>query len=357
MPKSWGRLGLIVLMSAAISVLLVTFYNPNPPTPEPKQTEINQALSALNSPEAQLPPGWTWAKMPTRGGGYIRYGAAQREPAPPRGLITVIYIPGFTSMIEHYAPVLTMLEREGVHVVGLDLPGQGGSSRLTDHPQKAWVDDFTTYTQAVTDFIRMQRQQRPDHQIILIGESLGGHVATRVALGEAGLVDKLVLVAPALQAKTGGFPRWLAQGLSKVKVMTGSGQDWAFGQGPRSFERKVDAPRCGADPRAMQVYDAWNVVKKDQRVGGATNGWVAALFASEAEIAEAGKLMPAKTPALLISPQQDSFVDPETNEALCKNSGTCRALILDDGRHCPWFDGKRQFKDIQNELLSFIDAP
>jgi lysophospholipase len=357
MLKPWGRKVLIALASFAVLALFIIFYNPNPLTPEPTKSEVDEALFVLRKPKAQLPPSWIWAKIPMRSGGYIRYGEAQRTIVPPRGLITVIYIPGFTSMVEQYAAVLTMLEREGVRAVGLDLPGQGGSSRLTSHPQKAWVDDFTVYTQAVTDFIREQRRQQPDHQIVLIGESLGGHVATRAALAEPGLIDKLVLVAPALQAKTGGFPRWLAQGLSNVKVTMGAGQDWAFGQGPRSFERKEDAQRCGADPGAMALYDAWNVIKKDQRVGGATNGWLAALFRSETKIADAGKLTHGKTPVLLISPQQDSFVEPKVNEELCKASGNCRTLVLPKGRHCPWFDGADAFGKIQNALMNFIDAP
>jgi lysophospholipase len=340
----WAVLALPLFLMAALLL-----YNPNPSSQEPSAKQMAQAEALLQLPTAQPPKGWTWQVLDYGKGRTVRYGQA---PGTTKEII--VYIPGFTSMVEQYWPVLNALNAKGMMVVGVDLPGQGGSSRLVAHRQKAWVDSFDVYVQSLHVMVERLRAQYPDHKITLIAESLGGHAALRASIAKPGLADRQVLVAPALKPSTGGFPRWFAKAVANAKTATGSGKDWSFGQGPRHFVMTDPVHACGADPKRMELYHAWNVTQRDQRVGGATNEWVAALLQSAAIIEKAGSFNDAKAPILLISPGNDRFTDPGFNEVLCKASQNCQAIILPKARHCPWFDPSPQPEQLIEDVAGFI---
>jgi lysophospholipase len=341
----WSMLTLPLIFIAALLL-----YNPNPTATEPSAAQMAKATALLQQPEAQPPKGWEWQALDIGKGRTIRYGQA-----PGRAKEFIVYIPGFTSMVEQYWPVLNALNAKGFNIVGMDLPGQGGSSRLVTHPQKAWVDSFDVYVQSVHAMVARLRTQYPDHKITLIGESLGGHVALRASMAKPGLADRLVLVAPALNPSTGGFPRWFAKAVANAKTATGSGKEWGFGQGPRHFVMTDPVHACGADPKRMELYQASNITRPAQRVGGATNEWVASLFQSAEIVEKAGSFDGAKTPILLISPGKDIFTDPLFNQALCKASQNCRAIVLPKARHCPWFDPSPQPEGLIEDVVGFVD--
>jgi lysophospholipase len=352
-PRGKTRWRSILSIIAGLPLLLLLAllsYNPDPPNHEPSEHQMVQALRMLQQSEAQLPNGWQWNSLDIGKGRSIRYGQAGGNRTD-----IIVYIPGFTSMVEQYAPVLNALHMNGTSVVGVDLPGQGGSSRLLAHPQKAWVESFDIYVQSVHLMIAVLRKQYPDHKITLIGESLGGHVALRASMAKPGLTDRLILVAPVLNPSTGGFPRWFAKAVANAKTATGSGEEWSFGQGPRHFKLTDPAHACGADPKRMEIYHAWNIANRDQRLGGATNQWVASLLQSADVIKEAGNFDSAMTEILLISPRNDSFTDPVFNEALCKASKNCRAITLPKARHCPWFDPSPQPEKLIEHVAAFVE--
>jgi lysophospholipase len=348
--KRWRYMLCVTLALPIIAVAALLLYNPNPATQQPSLQQVANANAALEQPEAQLPSGWEWQSLDLSTGGRVRFGMAAGQ-----GKVIAVYVPGFTSMVEQYAPVLNALHAKGISVVGMDLPGQGGSSRLVAHPQKAWVDDFNVYAGSIRAMVAKLRSDYPGQKIILIGESLGGHSALRASMVRPALVDGLILVAPALHASTGGFPRWLANAVADAKTATGSGKEWGFGQGPRHFNMADPVHACGADPKRMELYHAWNIIMQDQRVGGATNEWVSALFRSEAVIEKAGNFSSAQVPVLLISPGNDRFTDPTYNEALCSRSKNCRAIVLPKARHCPWFDPSPQPEQLIDQTTAFID--
>jgi lysophospholipase len=348
--KRWRFALWAVLALPFIAVAGLLFHNPDPVTPEPSARQYAAAEALLKLPAAQLPPGWKWQSIDIGNKRRVRYGMAVGTTK-----VIAVYVPGFTSMVEQYAPVLSALHAKDISVVGMDLPGQGGSSRLVAHPQKAWVDDFEVYAGSIRAVILRLRSEYPGQKIILIGESLGGHSALRASMAQPKLADALILVAPALHVSTGGFPRWLAKAVADAKTATGSGKEWGFGQGPRHFNMADPVHACGADPKRMELYHAWNIMKRDQRVGGATNEWVSSLFRSEAMIEQAGNFSSVHAPVLLISPGNDRFTDPTYNEALCSRSKNCRAITLPRARHCPWFDPSPQPEQLIDQTTAFID--
>ena len=63
------------------------------------------------------------------------------------------------NILEHtgrYAYVITMLRRNGYHVIMGDLPGQGQTSRA----QKGQIDDFNTYHENILEWIKIANEYK-----------------------------------------------------------------------------------------------------------------------------------------------------------------------------------------------------
>jgi pimeloyl-ACP methyl ester carboxylesterase len=97
----------------------------------------------------------------------------------------VLFIHGLGSSADRWLDIPDALSLQGLHTVALDLPGFG----LSDKP----VDiDYTIseFANVVAGFMR----NAGIAQASLVGHSLGGYIATQLAVEHSGLVDKLVLV-------------------------------------------------------------------------------------------------------------------------------------------------------------------
>jgi fermentation-respiration switch protein FrsA (DUF1100 family) len=97
-------------------------------------------------------------------------------PAPHNGSPhpTVIYFPGNAGHRAHRGLDLDQLSRMGVDAYLVDYRG------YADNPGKPNEVDFATDAQAVWKFVTVTRHVPPS-QVVLLGESLGGGVATRLA--------------------------------------------------------------------------------------------------------------------------------------------------------------------------------
>ena len=91
---------------------------------------------------------------------------------------SAVALHGFTASGESFGELAGLLQRS---VIAPDLPGHGGSEP---------VDDLTGAVDAVADVVRSVAAPR-----LLIGYSMGGRLALRVALERPSLVDRLVLVS------------------------------------------------------------------------------------------------------------------------------------------------------------------
>lgn len=98
----------------------------------------------------------------------------------------LILLHGWGQSVESFWPIVDQL-RSDFTIYLLDLPGFGRSKL----PQKPWY--VADYAKLVACFIKRQNLKAP----ILLGHSLGGRIAIRVAVSNSNLVDKLVLVSSA----------------------------------------------------------------------------------------------------------------------------------------------------------------
>src|SRR5919112_42834 len=82
------------------------------------------------------------------------------------------------------------------HTLAIDLPGFGGSDRPSD--MNYTIDAFSDIVRQFMDKIRITEEDRgndKDGTITLVGHSLGGYIASRIAAADnSNFLDKLVLV-------------------------------------------------------------------------------------------------------------------------------------------------------------------
>ncbi len=139
------------------------------------------------------------------------YGNMRYWFSPPRNAPPLLFLHGYGAMIEHWNQVLPVFAQTH-SCYALDLYGFGYSAALRALPHKhTWAEQVTHFARSVLP-----------EPAILVGNSLGGMVATQVAADHPELVRGLVLVdptgLPGMAAHTGMAER-LVQRAARVPLL------------------------------------------------------------------------------------------------------------------------------------------
>ena len=108
------------------------------------------------------------------------------------------------NILEHtgrYAYVITILRRNGYHVIMGDLPGQGQTSRAN----KGQIDDFNTYHENLLEWIKIANEYKIP--TFVLGVGLGGLIVLNL-LEKAELpIEGVMLLSPMLELRRTGKGR------------------------------------------------------------------------------------------------------------------------------------------------------
>jgi pimeloyl-ACP methyl ester carboxylesterase len=107
-----------------------------------------------------------------------------REYGPP-GARAVVLLHGYSASIEWWEKVAPVLADTGQRVVAIDLVGHGGSEAPRDAEQYGAAGQATAVRRAL-DALGVRRA-------VLVGHSMGGHVATAVAERDPDVVERVVV--------------------------------------------------------------------------------------------------------------------------------------------------------------------
>jgi len=283
-----------------------------------------------------MPNDWQWASFETQDGTKLRWGETGNRNAAKA---TVIVVPGYTATLSMYGEHVDYFAKQGYHVMGVDLRGQGGSQRhRPEQPEKLWIDDFTTYSNDLADFIKAQNLPE-DRKIIPVAMSFGGHVATRMAVEHEGLVDGLFLLAPAFVPKAGDMEfdkalslMNLARKLGKAEHYVPGGKHWT----PKGEDFSIaNIDLCSSEPKRLYLRDVVFTREPHQRVGDVTNQWGAEFFESSQILMQDGYLSQLTIPVSIISAQQDDFVETTANQHMCSDRiQNCKDTQIAGTGHC-----------------------
>lgn len=296
----------------------------------------------------RLPEGWTFAET-TRDGDALRWGMGGRSEER-----IVLILPGLEEPIEIYGEMARVLVEQGAEVYAVDWRHQGLSVRNAPDPQRVNVADFAIYLadlDAVAADALEARLADFDGEFVVVGASMGGHLAIRWAEGRDD-IDRMVLLAPAIRLY--GAPRWAwSAGLDVAATV---GDEYAAGQGP--WDEAESLAECGGlgvssyEPRAA----AWHhLLIRDPalRTGGPTYNWLAAIVASSYDI-DALEPGYASAEILILSSDQDRYVDNDAHRDFCARMGESCAVVTLNAKHSPFLERDRVFDTIIQEIL---DAP
>ena len=100
----------------------------------------------------------------------------------------ILILPGWGSNSERWQKVKELLEKKGMEVLILDLPGFG----RTSSPQEPWGrDDYINW-------IFQKVKEKNWQKFNLLGHSFGGGLAAKIATNSSEKINKLILCAPAI---------------------------------------------------------------------------------------------------------------------------------------------------------------
>ncbi|HVE60445.1 MAG TPA: alpha/beta fold hydrolase, partial [Chitinophagaceae bacterium] len=101
---------------------------------------------------------------------------------------TIICIHGLGGNLSHWQKNISELSAK-FHCIAVDLPGYGHSDKSFSTDK----DQLQFYADAIQNFLEKRNLKR----VVLAGHSMGGQIATILALQQPHLISKLILVAPA----------------------------------------------------------------------------------------------------------------------------------------------------------------
>ena len=283
-----------------------------------------------------------------------RGGTRLRIASWPEGASgVVLLLHGRTEYIEKYLETVAALQARGFGVWTLDWRGQGLSDRALRDAAAHHVDDFEDYLadlDAVLD--RFVAPALDGRALVLLGHSMGGHLAARALARRPRAFSRAVLLAPMIDFRHGSLPRWLARviagGVCRVPggaARYGPGRAGRLGA-ERVFEGNVltsDAARYAAGRALLDALP-------DMRLGGVTWGWIRAAMASIAALRRAAPRI--AVPVLVALAGDERVVD---NAAICRFAGLvpqAELLVLEGARH----ELLQEHDEVRTRLWAAIDA-
>jgi pimeloyl-ACP methyl ester carboxylesterase len=244
----------------------------------------------------------------------------------------VVFVHGAGGRAERWARNLDALAAAGYHAYAPDLPGHGFAAK---------GPGVACSVPAYRDFLAGFVDAIGAAQAVLIGTSLGGHVAAAYAAGNPGRVRALVLAGSLGLVPVGVEAR--------LRVQAGLAD-----QGREGIRAKLQ--RIFLD--ASLVTD--ETVEEDFRVNnspGAKESF-AALGRYVAERLDddvvGAQLAAAGLPTLLVWGEQDRSVDLSVGKAAAGVIPGARLVVLPDAGHAPYFERPEAFN---RAVIDFLAAP
>lgn len=225
--------------------------------------------------------------------------------APPRGAL--LFLPGRADFHEKYGETLDGWHAEGWRVTALDWRWQAGSGRYYADSNIGGVDDFSTWINDLAHFWADWTATVPRPHV-LVGHSMGGHLALRAVAEQRVTPDALVLSAPMLGFVT-PIPPALQSAFGWLMCHIGDPARPAWKDGERPGD---NAQTRGAslthDPDRYADELWWRQHRPELDLGPASWDWVNKASESIKVLFRPGLLESVQVPVLLLAARFDLLV-------------------------------------------------
>ena len=269
-------------------------------------------------------------------GGYSTRVLELEGDGPP-----LVFFHGFSDSADTWRATLATLGRLDRRAVAVDLPGFGKASQLKPGKVLPQLDRFG---EAVVNYAA------PDGGAVVVGNSLGGCLALRLAEREALELAGALPVAPAGL----DMARWLSiiERDPVVRFLLASPvplPEFAIRRAVAEVYRRIAFHSPGAVER--KVIDAFTSHFADQRT---VAGYLATGRALLPELREPFRLERIECPVLIVWGEKDAMVYPKGAQRVIDTVPGARLELLDECGHCPQVECPERFCEL---LLEFPPLP
>ena len=279
----------------------------------------------------------------------IDWNGADGATAPPRG--SLLFMPGRADCYEKYLESLDHWHAAGWRVTALDWRWQAGSGRYYAGSQIGGVDDFSTWINDLSQFWVEWTGQVPGPHV-LVGHSMGGHLALRAVAQGKVRPDALVLSAPMLGFVT-PIPLPLQSLYARLMCRIGDRARPAWKGGERPGDN--DGTRGAALTHdAVRYADElwWRQVRPELELGPASWDWVKKASESMTVLTRPGLLESVQVPGLVLAAQHDLLVAaPAIRRAAARMPN---AELVEFGAEAA-HELLREVDPVRNRVLAHID--
>jgi len=272
---------------------------------------------------------------------------------PGAGAGTVLLLHGRTEFIEKYLETVAALRQRGFAVWTMDWRGQGRSARLLPDPLANHVRSFEDHLHDLDSLLAVAE---PLHQppFLILGQSMGAHLALRLMARPPGVFERAVLVAPMIDfLRPNRMPLRAAHLLASlacaVPRMAGR-----FSPGTRRIPDRnlaFEANPLTSCARRFAADLAW-LDRPGLVVGGATWGWLRAAAASVAVMRRPAFASQVTAPLLMVLAGADAIVDNVAARRLAQRLPSARLVEIEGARH----ELLREHDSHQTQLWAAIDG-
>jgi lysophospholipase len=259
---------------------------------------------------------------------------------------SILILTGRGEFIEKYYETIRDLLDLGYNVVIFDWRGQGLSSRLLVNKEKGFVVNFNHFLDDI-EAVYTQKMVDLPHPHLLLGHSMGGHLALRELQDHPDRYHRAVLCAP-MQSIAGLSSGTLGK-LALLFKALGLSQAYVLGGGAGNKDKKVD--KYTSD---INRFKKWtSIFKKEPRLlmGSATWQWSKAATISMAYSMRPKQLLKIKTPVYLASAKADTIVNGETHETLDDINPNIQVVPYEGAKH----EIYTEIDAYRNRFLSEVD--
>lgn len=219
-------------------------------------------------------------------------------------------MPGRGDAYEKYLETFEHWRALGWRVAAADWRGQAGSGRLGTDAVTGHVDDFAQWTGDLAALWREWAHGR-DGPLMLVGHSMGGHLALRATVERAlePMPDALVLSAPMLDVLPERVPLSVKHFAARLMCALGDPRRpaWKWSERPGELPAFRQALLTHDDGRyGDELY--WRRERPELVMGPGSWGWVAAALASIRLLARPGVLEAVDLPVHIVATSADRLV-------------------------------------------------
>ncbi len=270
----------------------------------------------------------------TADGTTLRYALWQIASRVPTG--TILYLNGRTEFIEKNLETVEELLARGFDVWTLDWRGQGLSTRPLANPQKGHIEDFSQYMADLDGLLKGCLLARRRGPLVLLGHSMGGHLALRVLRDYPDMFESAVLSAPMIDIFGGSATiataiHWLSW-LGKLPWL---GERYVpFGGDFDNETRLFDNNDLTSDRHRFARTARYVLEHPPLAFGDPTLGWLAAAKRSIALTLDPSYAASINTPVFAVLATDEKIVDNERARRYCQDllprGETC---VVEGARH------------------------